>query len=410
MRPTARQVVAVVIVLSGLMSLTVAGCARNPVESSPAAATAAPAAAADAAASEPDPAEAAAEPAPPRRMIRRDAPRQYVVKRGDTLWDIAGRFLDNPWVWPQVWRANPHIRNPHLIYPKDVITLTEVNGQTRLTVQRDGQPLGSAGRPAELHGKALALARPVKLSPRVRSAPLEHARRGVPVQTVRPFLARPRLLEQTAYEAAPYIVDSQDERLVYGAGDQVYVRGLAGDAELAKLQRFEVYRRGEQIRDPATREVLGNKIIYVGDAELVRQGKPATVQLTETVREVLKGDRLLAGSEEPPIYTFFPKAPPADTQGVVVDLFNAISQIGKYQVAIVNRGKREGIERGAVFAVFRSGRVVRDEVGSVGKSRFTLPDERTGLMMVFRTFDKLSYALVMESRRPIHVGDAIKAP
>ncbi len=349
-------------------------------------------------------------------VLRDGAPQQYVVQRGDTLWDIATRLLNDPWRWRELWEANTYIRNPDLIYPGDIITITDQDGRTRIQVRRGDvdQTVATAGLTrAERDESAASVgvsSGTVKLSPRIRTEPLPETRKHIPVQTIRQFLVRPRLIEPSEFRAAPYIVDSQDERLVYGTGDQVYVRGMTDAPGFADLARFEIYREGDELIDPESGERLGQQAIFIGEAKLVRRGTPTTVLLTDTVREVLRGDRLLPGQGEQPIYTFTPTAPPPGSAGLVIDLFDAISQIGKYEVAVLNRGNRDGIDAGTVFAVYRSGRIVRDRIGQRGEAKLALPDERTGLMMVFRSFDKLSYALVMESQRPIHVGDAVKAP
>lgn len=309
-------------------------------------------------------------------------PDRYVVKRGDTLWDIAERFLRDPWLWPEVWHINPQIENPHLIYPGDVISLVYVDGKPRLVLQR--------GRPT------------VKLSPQARPQPLDEAIPTIPLDVIGPFLSRPRVLEEPAYERAPYIVSSADEHLIAGAGDRVYVRGLSRGPG-----RYTVLRRGELYRDPDTGEVLGLEAVHVADARLQRPGDPAVLVLVSSSREAIVGDRVLPVEEGRYTDRFLPRAPKHRVDGRIISVLDGVSRIGQYQVVVLNRGRREGVEPGHVLAVYQTGEVIEDPVRG-GKVK--LPDERAGIVMVFRTFDKVSYALVMRATRSIRVLDRVRNP
>ncbi len=344
------------------------------------------------------PAEVEPPPAPPPEPVVEvlpSAPEEYVVQKGDTLWDISTRFLKDPWFWPEIWHVNPQVANPHLIYPGDILTLYYIGGRPQISIV--GGPRVEApppGVPTE------------KLSPRIR---VEEVQRDgiVPVQTIHQFLVEPRVVPEDVLKRAPHIVDSQDLRLAYGAGDQVYVRNLERDPAQT---RYTVFRTGGALRDPRTRELLGYEAIHVGEATVVAHGEPATVHLDKTVREALRGDRLLP-VEDDLTHTFMPHAPGDEVDGVVVSLFDAISQIGQNQVAVISLGERDGIEKGHVLAIYQTGRRVSDAYARGGLSRrVTLPNERTGLVMVFRTFDKVSYALVMESTRTMKVGDIATNP
>lgn len=341
---------------------------------------------------EPEPPRVQAPPEPepePEIRIQPTAPERYVVQPGDTLWDISNHFLRDPWYWPELWVANPQIPNPHLIYPGDIITLYYVDGRPHLTV--DGGP---RVRPT------------VRLSPRVRAEPLPPSL-DVPIQALQQFLVRPRIVTEQQMEDSAYLLASQDERMVFGAHDRVYARRLAEDP---LGTRYNVFRAGGELRDPVTGEKLGFEAIPVGDAELVREGDPATVVLTRSDREALTGDRLLPQDDSDQAFLFTPSTPDPDAEGQIISLFDAISQIARFQVAVINLGEREGVERGHVFATYQSGREVRDRFAGRGNETVTLPDERVGLMMVFRTFEKVSYALVMESTHPIERGYAVKHP
>ncbi len=322
--------------------------------------------------------------------IRADAPGRYIVKKGDTLWDIAGRFLADPWYWPEIWHANPGIKNPHLIYPGDVISLYYVNGQPRLGVNYSG-PSGVG-----------------KLEPRIRSTRLNEENAGIPVSALRPFLIRPRIIAEEQLKTAPHILDSTEHRLIYGAGDRVYVRNL-DDARIG--QRYSVFKPGNVIRDPVTREPLGYEAVYAGEAVVEAVGKPATVRLRNTVREILRGDRLLPLDAGATGMHFWPHAPAAGVEGRVVAVFDALHRAAQYQPVAINLGKRNGVEPGHVFAIDQQGRVVTDRYHRKGQSASVeLPTEKTGVAMVFRTFDKISYALIMKSVRPVRVGDLVRRP
>lgn len=369
-----------------ILALIGSGCATTP---QPAPEPAAPPVQ-DAA---PPPAAPAPKPVP-QAAVKPSAPERYVVKKGDTLWDIATTFLKDPWYWPEIWHVNPQIANPHLIYPGDVITLYYIDGRPYLSVNGGPRVAAPAGIPTE------------RISPQVRIEPLDRQAAEIPIQAINSFIVRPRVVSKELLEEAPYIVDSEDERLIYGAGDRVYVRGLERDPQTA---RYSVFRPGDALRDPNTGELLGYEAIHVGEANLVAYGRPSTVVLTDTVREALRGDRLLP-VEDHLDRSFVPHAPSLERDGEVISLFDAISQIGQNQVAVINLGARDGIEPGHVLAVYQAGRSVRDPYAPAARRELTLPEERIGVMMVFRSFDKVSYALVMESLRPVQVGDAARQP
>lgn len=320
-----------------------------------------------------------------------NAPTQYIVKKGDTLWDISARFLKKPWYWPEIWHANPGIKNPHLIYPGDRISLYYVDGEPRLGVNVDanGNPDG-------------------KLSPHIRARNLDDEDTGIPIQSINPFLIHPEIIPEEALKQAAHVLDSQEERLIYGEGDKIYVRGLS-DSSLGA--RYSVFRPGSTFVDPKTGELLGFEAVHSSDAEVIRGGEPSTVVLIKTSREVLRGDRLLPAEAAPDDYFFVPHAPASDSRGEVISVFDAISQIAGYQIAVINLGKREGVEEGHVFSVNQMGRKVKDYFHQKEQSKeITLPEERSGLLMVFHAFEKISYALVMEAERPIGIGDSVTAP
>ncbi len=322
--------------------------------------------------------------------LQANVPETYVVKKGDTLWGIAKHFLKNPWYWPEIWHSNPDIKNPHLIYPGDVISLYYVNGKPRLGINMKQVP-GST-----------------RLQPKIRTYPLDEKDVGIAIQAIKPFLIRPQVVAEETLESAPHVLDSREARLIYGSGDEVYVHGLnnawAG-------QRFSVFRPGKKLLDPKTGELLGYEATHASDAELIREGEPATIELQDSVREVLRGDRLLPLDPGPEGFYFIPHAPAPATEGNIISLFNALSQVAQYQIAVVNLGQRNGMEPGHVLEIHQAGRTVTDHFHRDQKDReVTLPTETSGLMMLFRTFDKVSYGLIMESDHPIRIGDIVTGP
>jgi len=319
--------------------------------------------------------------------FKASAPDQYTVVPGDTLWDLSNRFLVQPWYWPEIWYLNPQINNPHLIYPGDVISIFYVGGKPYLTVG-DGP-------------------RVTKLSPRVRDEDIDAQEYGIPIPAIQQFIIRPRVVSEETLDSAPYILSSIEERLAYGAGERVYVRGFNGEPQ----GQYTVFRKGEALHDPKTDELLGFEAIVVGDGEIIRTDDPATFDLTQTKREALRGDRLLPVNFGEIDTEFVPHAPPENTHGHVISLFDAITQVGTFQVVALSLGQRNGIEKGHVLDINQAGRIVADPFEKRGSLvDVELPEESAGRAMVFRTFEKVSYALIMETSRPIQYGDSATSP
>lgn len=327
-------------------------------------------------------------PAPAPVRIKPTAPTRYVVKKGDTLWGIAQRFLYDPWDWPEVWYANPQIKNPHWIYPGDVLTLYYVNGKPRISV---------TGGP-----------RVIVLKPTITYKKLPATEHPIPIQTIRPFLIHPRVVPAEEMIKAPHIVGSSSGELMYGNGAHVYVRGLP--AKPAVL--YSLYRPGKALKSPKTGRVIAHQATYVGTIRIIRdQGPIATGVIQSVTEEVLPGDRLLPYDKLPSDYTFMPQAPKVAIHGQVISLFNAISMVGQYQVVVLDLGSKQGVRRGDVVALEQHGGEILDKYASPGESRYVrLPNSRSGLAMIFRTFKNISYALVMSATRPIVVGDVVTNP
>jgi len=381
--------------------------------------------------------------------LKTDHPSRYIVLKGDTLWDISGRFLNEPWRWPDVWQANPQIENPDLIFPGDEILLAYENGRPVIRVRRRGR----AGY--------------VRLSPTVRSTALaEQAIPTIPVDLIQPFLQRPRVMSEAEIDATPYILSVGKEALSALPGSKIYVRGIDSEEQT----RYTIYRKGKAYVDPQDPKlILGYETLEVGSAQLDVAGDPATLVMTGNLREVLVGDRLLPTREDQSYQNYMPQAAQSGLQGQIISVVDGLSQIGRYQTVVVNLGEAQGVKPGDVFTVFQRGEVIldpraedpvmvkiqnrmsdRDEntefetdtpfafIQGIGYAVETiadnvqivareiqmsttkkndkpwaevqLPDEPAGTIMIYRPFQNISYALVMKSTRAIHINDTIKNP
>tara|TARA_R110001606_G_scaffold346892_5_gene496088 strand:- start:50567 stop:51598 length:1032 start_codon:yes stop_codon:yes gene_type:complete len=318
-------------------------------------------------------------------LLNDSHPQNYEVVKGDTLWDISAKFLQQPWQWPEIWQVNPQIKNPHLIYPGDMLSLSYINGRPVLTLTR--------GLTA------------YKLSPKAREIKLEEAISTIPRSAIAAFLSKPLVVDEETLNNAPYIVASTDERLILGAGDRAYVRGIEGD----EIEQFSVFRGGKVYTDPETTEVLGHEAIYTADALLETASDVSTIMLRNTNREVSTGDRLLPVDDGQNDMNFFPHSPEQAVNGRIISVFDGVSQVGQYQIVVLNRGTRESIEVGHVLAIMRAGQTVSDTVTADRDDMITLPDESAGVAMVFKVFEKVSYALVMKASSAIHLNDKVRA-
>ncbi len=321
-------------------------------------------------------------------LLRSGHPGEYTVRKGDTLWDISNTFLNSPWMWPEIWHVNPQIENPHLIYPGDVIRLIYLDGSPRLTLERTVK---------------LAPGSATKLEPSIRVLPNESAIPAIPLDRVDSFLSRSRIVGVGELEAAPYILAGEEKRLVVGAGDRAYARG-----QFAELTNYGVFRKGDILKDPITREVLGIHALSIG-AVSVRdiKGDVATLSVIRSNEEIRLGDRLLHSEDRAVDSTFYPSAPDRDVEGLILAVESGVSQVGKMSVVILNRGEREGLVVGNILAIHKQGELVSDRIGG---GRVQLPDERAGLLMIFRTFEKTSFGLVLEADRPLAVSDKVRNP
>jgi nucleoid-associated protein YgaU len=326
-------------------------------------------------------------------ILRDDHPERYTVVRGDTLWDISQKFLQNPWMWPEIWHVNPQIDNPHLIYPGDLISLVYMGGQPRLTVQR-----GTESRTYKVEPGT------VKLSPSVHVIPLAEAIPSIPLDAVDTFLSGSRIVSAGQLDEAPYVLAGGRDRLIVGAGDFLYARGDFAES----VPVYGVYRRGDVYVDPVTDELLGIQALDIGTVRVKSiEGDIATSEVTRTTEEIRIKDRLLAHEERPIDSSFFPSAPASSVEGLILAVEGGVSQVGKMDVVVLNRGDREGLKPGNVLAVYKKGALTRDPVVN---EVVALPEERAGLLMVFRTFEKLSLGLVLEAELPLSTMDIVRNP
>jgi hypothetical protein len=347
--------------------------------------------------------------------IKPDAPDRYTVVPGDTLWGISQRYTDSPWRWPELWNLNrEQIRNPHLIYPGYVIVLDRERGQ--LTIGGADRPTptapGADTPPAvAAPGSAAGAPGTVKIGPRVRAESLAKQEiPSIPSSAIEPFLSRPLVIEPDGLEKGPTIIATQSDRVLLAAGNSAYVRGIGK----SKDDVWYVYRKGNPLVDPDTNQTLGYEAVYLGTAQLTRPGEPATVTLTETVVEVGAGDKLVAAGR-PQSVNYAPRAPSSQIKGRVMAIYGGVGKVGEagpQQIISINRGKADGLEVGHVLALYNLGGTVRDTTKKQNDpaARIQLPDERAGLAFVFRVFDRVSYALVMQVTRPVAALDVVQTP
>ena len=328
-------------------------------------------------------------------LLKTGHPDEYTVKKGDTLWDISGTFLNSPWLWPEIWHVNPQIENPHLIFPGDLIRLVYLDGQPRLTLERTLKMV--PGARGGINGAT-------KLSPSIRVQHTEDAISAIPLDKIEVFLSRSRIVDAGELEASPYMLAGQQQHVIVGAGDRAYARGNFDE----QYSNYGVYRKGQTFKDPVTKELLGIYAQGIGTVAVSKKTDDiATVDIVRTYEEVRPGDSLLPSEDRSVDSVFFPSAPDVDIEAQIIAVEGGVTQVGKFNVVMLNRGEREGLQIGNVLAIYKAGEVVTDRVKG---GKVTLPDERAGLLMVFRTFEKMSFGLVLETDRALAVNDKARNP
>lgn len=324
-----------------------------------------------------------------------NAPDQHVVVRGDTLWDISGKFLQRPWCWPQVWDMNrEQIRNPHWIYPGQVVYFDRVAGKLRL-----GRGTGSDSGDMST----------VRLSPQVRSSDAPNdAISTVTLAAIQAFLAKPLIVEENELNTAPRIVAVQEGHVYLGSGDKAYVRG-----ELNGHTEFEAFRPGKPLKDPATKKIIGYESVYLGTLKLQRlsraENEPHTFTVTNVKEEMGVRDRLIA-VEPKPFMNSVPHAPEQQVDAQIVAVYGGVSQAGQNQIVSINRGSKDGLDIGTVLELQRLGLLVADRTEGNGRGLIKLPDETYGTLLIFRVFNNISYGLVMQVTDTVQIADVARSP
>lgn len=361
----------------------------------------------------------AAEPA----AMKDTAPDQYVVQKGDTLWGISGRYLKEPWRWPELWKMNQEqVKNPHLIYPGDVIVLDRSGGSAQLSIIKLDT---------------------TKLEPKVRSEP--SARSAIPSispSVIEPFLSKPLVVSTDELEGAARIIAASDSRMTLGAGDRAFAQGITKD----KGDQWQIFRRGDPLIDPESNEILGYEATYLGEARVRQHGEVATIDIVKSVQEVHYNDRLIPLGKQIPVFAYVPHPPLAAVRGRIISAYGGLQETGPMSIVALSKGSKDGLQVGTVLAIERSQTTSRYSLRTealYGRTGITgsdtprvyyaetlppretllkrgeaitreaiakLPDERYGLVMVFRTFDRASFALVMEASRPVAVADYVTNP
>jgi len=325
--------------------------------------------------------------------LKEGHPDRHTVATGDTLWDIAGKFLQDPWLWPEIWEINPAIENPHLIFPGDVIFLEYVDGRPVLKVDRD-----SSSRRLANDSKT------VILSPFPRATKLDHAIPTIPYDAIHQFLDHPTIMTPEEVKNAAYVAASEEGRLISGTAHRLYVRGLPNT-----YSEFDIVRPGRPYyNDPKRKkDILGYEAIRLATANVEAFGDPATLRIKHSAREVLVGDRLIPSRQQAISHHFHPKAPDKQVTGQIISVPAGITRVSQFQIAVINIGTNHGLKTGNILSVLQKGDQARDPIT---RRNIQLPDERAGVMMVVRTLDRFSYVLVMEASRDIRLYDMVRNP
>jgi hypothetical protein len=337
------------------------------------------------------PADAAPQPAP---VVLPSAPKTYTVKRGDTLWGISAMYLRDPWLWPEIWHVNPAIQNPHLIYPGDVLTLGySANGAPQVSLTRGNV---------------------VRVQPLIRGTPIDGPISTIPYEAIRAFLGRPSMLSKDELDGAPCVIGFRDMHIVDGMGHEVYIKGLKDRSP----GRYSVVRVGQAMEDPETGKVLGYMGTFAATVRIDTVGKVSSGIMTESAREAVIGDLVFAEESKGAVADIVPHAPPAGIDGQIMAVMDGVAAIGQYQVVAINRGTKQGLETGHVLAIDQKGEVVNDRVcNRFGNfwcrgrgDNVRLPSERTGTLLVFKTYERMSYGLVVDATAPLRIADYVHGP
>jgi len=332
--------------------------------------------------------------------IRSDAPDKHIVVKGDTLWDISGKFFSDPWKWPHIWGLNREtIKNPHWIYPGDIIFLDRTSGTLHI-----GQPYSSVTEaPGEIapQKSTPAESNVTKLSPKIREGRSNYdVIPSIPAKAIEPFLSKPLVVEEETLQMSPTLIGAREGRVILGLGDTAFVKDMPSD----QGYKWYFYRPGKKFIDPDSGEILGIEAIYLGNGELSKLGDVSTIDVTYSKQEIYQGDRLVTPTPQD-IGSYLPRAPESEISAKVISIYGGVAQGGQNSIITLNNGSREGLEVGHVLALYRKGETIQ-----YSGDNYKLPDERYGLAFVFRVFNKVSYALVMQTKLPVQLLDSANTP
>lgn len=341
-------------------------------------------------------------------------PDQYTVVKGDTLWEISGKFLTHAWQWPELWKQNDQIQNPHLIYPGDTIYLSIVNGKPQLSLSHNDQPaFSSDSGPCVLREedyvngrKDFAVSADGKVLPCIRETSIKEAIRMIPTNAIAQFLSSPKVVSENELNTAPYVVDFAGEHLIAGNGDRLYVRSITDPQSMS----YTIYRAGDTYTNPETGEILGYEAAYIADTSLQQAGDPATLIINKSTKEIRIGDRVMPTSEDEVTLNYFPRPPKESIKANIISVLGGVSQIGEHNIVVIDKGRQDGLLVGHELDIYQLGKTVRDSNSATANDMVKLPDEIAGKLMVFRPFERVSYALVMKATRAIHVLDKAQTP
>ena len=339
-------------------------------------------------------------------VMRDNPPEVYYVEQGDTLWDIASRFLKNPWAWPELWHHAEDVDDPHLIFPGDVIRLTFVDDEPQLEVEREPEEIAIIPEDPEVEDPTdLPM---VRMTPEVREMSLDEAIPAIPLRKIRSYLRDALVVTGREIREAPHVVGGQDGRVAFGQGDEIYARDREGQWE-DLLRNYGIYRVGEQYVDPETDEVLGYEALEIGRGSVLdHQGELITLRLQRSSEEIREQDRLFSTRREERMQAVFhPSSPEEEVNGRIIRFFDRMNSVARDDVVVINKGARDGLEEGNVLQVMQTGQRVRDRVHD---DLVTLPDTRAGTMMLFAVHETVSFGLIMESTRPIFMHDRVVNP
>lgn len=356
-------------------------------------------------------------------QLKADHPERYTVVKGDTLWDISGRFLKNPWLWPQVWKLNrSQIKNPHLIYPGDVVFLDMSSGTPQLRLLRETVTLQPGAREETLEKQAIPT-----ISPNI----------------IAPFLNQPLVIENNSLDTSPFILASPDGRVILSQNSKIYVNKI----EQGQGLLWHIYRPGNNLVDPDSKEILGMEALYLGDAKITKYGAPASAYIVSAKEEIVPKDKLVVANDELQ-KSFVPRAPDTNIEGRIISIYGGLAETGRNAIVAINKGSKDGLEQGHVLTISRKGAIIKNPNAPEPKGWFDkfksansmdpsqrykdysesaqkakaedeelkssaymrLPNERVGLLMIFRTFDRVSYGLIMQSSEPINILDVVATP